>query len=272
MTNEEAQRLRDQSRENDRLKLKKELGQSSADRADDIKKRNVERAEQKQSAIKILQSNPSVLQEIAKQGGSIGRRLEREIRRAEQTGRISSWLAGETIKEDASRKSAQQSGFSGITTTPLISALPPITISRNPYNSLLKKIDIKQQQDTQQPTCALSLFKKESSVWVSAGLIGGEVPDGFDQIDGKFIASSGSGIVSAKIVVDQNNGSISSRSVVRNSSQPPNTNTTFYYPLGYYSYSGSLSITNYGCGSVYVSLCRNWFAATSPFYGVVFSR
>lgn len=58
------------------------------------------------------------LAEIAKQGGALGKKLEREIRQFQQTGRVSSWLSGETLKSEAAQNAAQQSSFSNIPRLP----------------------------------------------------------------------------------------------------------------------------------------------------------
>jgi hypothetical protein len=130
-------------------------------------------------------------------------------------------------------------------------------------------------------TCiGLSLYTKstggsnsQSQVWISAGTVGGELPSDFDESDGKNIANGGSGNVWAEVNIDQEDGSIVSVAVAGGASTPNNTNTSFYYTLGFYEYDGNTpTVTNYGCGSVEVTICRNWFAAESPFYGVRLSR
>jgi hypothetical protein len=127
----------------------------------------------------------------------------------------------------------------------------------------------------------LNLYKKTVGsppntaiqVWIGAGTIAGQIPSGFDNIQGKFVVSSGSGLVWARVTINQSNGNLQSVSIDNGSSVPSNTNTNFHYPLGAYQYSGgSPTITNYGCGSLDVSICRNWFRATAPFYGVSFNR
>jgi hypothetical protein len=113
----------------------------------------------------------------------------------------------------------------------------------------------------------------QSQVWVGAGIVAGELPSGFDPTDGKFIASGGSGNVWARVNIDQETGEIISVAVDGGGSTPQNTNTSFYYALGFYSYSNNApTITNYGCGSLGVDVCRNWFRSTPPFYGVTFRR
>lgn len=113
-----------------------------------------------------------------------------------------------------------------------------------------------------------------TQVWVDAGTVAGQLPDDFDPIDGKLIATGGSGDVWAFIEINENTGEIVSRGVSGGGFKPNNTNTNFYYGLGSYTYGegGSVNISNYGCGSVDVNVCRNWFRSTPPFYGVSFSR
>jgi hypothetical protein len=104
-------------------------------------------------------------------------------------------------------------------------------------------------------------------VWINAGTVAG------DPQDEKLIASSGSGEVWIKIEINETNGSITSRKIESGSIIPVSTNTSFYYPLGNYNYSETTpTVTNYGCGSVEVQVCRNWFSVEAPFYGVTFYR
>ena len=114
---------------------------------------------------------------------------------------------------------------------------------------------------------------KITSVWIGAGTVAGQVPSGFDPADGKSIASGGSGYVWAQVAINGTTGDIVSVAVTSGGTTPNNTDTSFYYPLGYYSYDGdSASVTNYGCGSVNVAVCRNWFSAEPPRYNVLFDR
>jgi hypothetical protein len=110
-------------------------------------------------------------------------------------------------------------------------------------------------------------------VWVGAGTVAGQLPSGFSPTDGKNIANGGSGNVWAEVNIDQETGEIVSVVVDGGSTTPENSDTAFYYTLGYYEYDGeSPVVTNYGCGSIDVTVCRNWFAAESPFYGVTLTR
>jgi hypothetical protein len=110
-------------------------------------------------------------------------------------------------------------------------------------------------------------------VWVGAGTVGGEIPSGFDPLDGKNIANGGSGNVWAEVNINDETGEIVSVAVSGGGTTPENTNTSFYYTLGYYEYNdGTPAVTNYACGSLDVVICRNWFAGNPPFYGVAFSR
>jgi hypothetical protein len=112
-----------------------------------------------------------------------------------------------------------------------------------------------------------------TEVWVGAGTVAGQLPSGFDPEEGKNIASSGSGSVWAEVNIDGTTGDIVSVAVTGGGTTPNNTDTSFYYALGYYEYDGvSASVTNYGCGSLDATICRNWFAAEAPFYGVTINR
>jgi|694.fasta_scaffold37532_2 uncharacterized coiled-coil protein SlyX len=119
----------------------------------------------------------------------------------------------------------------------------------------------------------------DQEVWIGAGTVAGQVPDDFDSIEGKLIENSGSGLVWAKIEIDENLGTIVSVNVDNGEEIPDNSNTSFHYPLGAYEQIESdnegnirFTVENYDCGSVDVNICRNWFRSTAPFYGVSFSR
>jgi hypothetical protein len=112
-----------------------------------------------------------------------------------------------------------------------------------------------------------------TQVWVGAGTVAGKLPNGFDAADGKNIASSGSGDVWAEVNINQSTGEITSVAVNAGGNTPNSTNTTSYYTLGHYEYEGTAAtVTNYGCGSIDAIICRNWFAISSPFYGLTLTR
>lgn len=251
--------------------------------------RNLERKEQRAEASKALESKNVNLQEIARQGGSLGRRIDREVRRFEATGRVSNWLAGQTAKAEAARDSAQQSGFDPPRSQPFSNINTPSTpIPLSPSNyfppaPLDLKPDITPPPSTGgEGTCiGLNLYTKvvggSTQVWIGAGTVGGELlsefDPNFDPAEGKSIASGGSGEVWAEVNVSQTTGEIVSIAVTGGGTTPPDSDTAYYYTLGYYLYTNGVpNITNYGCGSLYVTVCRNWFAAASPYYGVTINR
>jgi hypothetical protein len=242
--------------------------------------RNAERKQQRADASKALESKNVNLQEIARQGGSLGRRIEREVRRFEQTGRVSSWLAGETLKAEVSQNAAQKSGFqpqsqpSQNTNVPL----PPISLLPSNYYPAVPfdlKPDIRSTATAGTSACiGLALYIKSvgtppvAEVWIGAGTVGGDLPSGFNSLEGKSIASSGFGSVWAEVNVN-NSGEITSKTIESGgySSDPTR------YLLGYYEYvDGSPRVTNYGCGTIDVSVCRNWYASEEPFYTVFLTR
>ena len=123
----------------------------------------------------------------------------------------------------------------------------------------------------------LALYKKTigttTQVWISAGTVAGDLPSGFDPAEGKSIAGGGSGNVWAEVNINGTTGDIVSVAVTGGGTTPNDTDTSFYYTLGNYSYTvGVPTITNYGCGSLDVTVCRNWFASEAPFYGVTINR
>jgi hypothetical protein len=126
----------------------------------------------------------------------------------------------------------------------------------------------------------LSLYVKSTGgtnpqyqVWVSAGTVAGNLPLGFDPAEGKIIATGGEGDVWVEVNISQQDGSIVSTVVTGGGSTPENTDSSFYHTLGYYSYEDGLAtVVNYECGGIEVRICRNWFAAEAPFYGVTLIR
>jgi hypothetical protein len=112
-----------------------------------------------------------------------------------------------------------------------------------------------------------------TQVWIGAGTVAGDLPSGFDPAEGKSIAGGGSGNVWAEVNINGTTGDIVSVAVTGGGTTPNDTDTSFYYTLGNYSYTdGVPTITNYGCGSLNVNICRNWFVATAPFFSVSFVR
>jgi len=251
--------------------------------------RNLERKQQRAEASKALESKNVNLQEVARQGGSLGRKIEREVRRFEATGRVSNWLAGETAKAEAAQNAAQQSGFSPPRSQPPSNTnvpLAPIPLLPSDYFSprpLDLKPDITPPTPEQRTCIGLNLYTKSvivspntppvTQVWIGAGVVGGVLPTGFTYSEGKFVASGGSGEVYVELTIDQTTGELESVQIDEAASTPSNTSTKFRYSLGYYEYlNGTPEVTNYSCGSVDYTICRNWFTSTLPFYQVTFYR
>lgn len=282
MTSEEAARERDRVRQEANERTEKERAQSSKDRAQEVGRRNSERGQQRESAANALTSgNADIkLAEIAKLGGPVGRKLEREMRQFQQTGRVSSWLAGETLKAEAAQNAAQQSAFrqqlvdviSSPSSSILLGPIAP------PDKPLYRKPEIRAEGGGGEAPCiGLNLYvrivQEDQEVWVGAGTIAGQLPSDFDEALGKSIASGGSGNVWVEVNINDKTGEIDSVAVSGGGATPESTDTSFYYTLGYYEYNdGTPAVTNYGCGSLDVTICRNWFTGNPPFYGVAFSR
>ena len=113
-----------------------------------------------------------------------------------------------------------------------------------------------------------------AQVWVSAGTINGELPDGFDPIGGKMVAESETGFVWIQVDINPFSGLVLSSSANAGFSIPENEEATFYYGIGSYEYQSqdSVTIQNYGCGSITAAVCRNWYTIEQPFYSVYFFR
>lgn len=118
----------------------------------------------------------------------------------------------------------------------------------------------------------LRLYKKtdgaRNGVWIGAGTIDGELPSDFDPIDGKFIANSGSGFVYAAITIDTIWGTVENVDIRTGLFVPESNNNITYFKIGFYRHTSanSVELTNYGCGSISVNVCRNWFVSRPPYY------
>jgi hypothetical protein len=235
------------------------------------------------------------------------RRIERELKKTQSTGNVSSFLKKEadsneilkstlaTIDPSFQFQQASVEYQKSLTTTSTISPLdqrvqqnqpsPETVLPPRPDDNLIYSLTVEDTELKWLPygegggsACiGLVLYTKtietSQQVWISAGTVAGELPSGFDPTDGKNIANAGSGNVWAEVNIDGQTGEIVSIDVEKGTSTPENTDTAFYYTLGYYEYdSGTPNITNYGCGGIEVRICRNWFAAESPFYGVTLTR
>jgi len=128
---------------------------TSEERAAAENARNAERKQERGAAEAVLTAGSAnaKLSEIAKQGGTVGRRLEREIRRFERTGRVSGWLAGETLKAEAAQNAAQQSAFREQVLDVISNPMAPIQVG--PTNIAQ---GTQNTQDAQQSTASFPTF------------------------------------------------------------------------------------------------------------------
>jgi len=189
---------------------------------------------------------------------------------------MSNWLAGETLKAQAKQQAAQQSKFTKEVVSAVTSNLPSIPTSTNsPFTSSYRRISFENEKDPSDITSCngLGLFVKDGIVWISPGTIAGKKPAGMDDIDGKVIATGGSGDVWTEVVISQTTGEVVSVALTGGGDTPDGDDTTYYLTLGHYEFDDEeVNISNYGCGSVMAQICRNWFAAEEPYFGCTLSR
>ena len=235
------------------------------------------------------------------------KREDREIRKAQSTGRVSSFLnsrsqsnevlratlgvirandplsqaqatveyqkaVGETV-EGVRQVSAGGSGGSASTET----VLPPRPGDNEVYFLASQNTELKWEVGGVggggDSCVGLALYIKDSEVWIGAGTVGGQLPTGFTYSDGVRVATSGSGEVYVELTINNTTGELVSVEIDEAASTPRNTSEKFRYSLGYYEYVENLpTVTNYSCGSVDYTICRNWFTSVSPFYQVTFYR
>jgi hypothetical protein len=105
------------------------------------------------------------------------------------------------------------------------------------------------------------------------GTIAGESPTGFaDGDDPHYVLTvTGSGVVYGGISIDSE-GAITARWVDRAAELPEDTDTDFHVVIGTFSIDSEiLSIAQGRYGPIDVQICRNWYAASAPFFGVNWS-
>ena len=164
---------------------------SSEERSKQVSEYNQQKREEKRGAeagLQAISENPqgrkAVLDLIGK-GGSLGRRIEREIRRYESTGRISGWLSNSVTQGDLRNISAQTLKNSSIQTTPTqttkeslpLSTLPLYTFPKDrleiPSKAIIKPWDIIIKKFNGDPPSGYTLK-------VSAGTISNILPSNWD--------------------------------------------------------------------------------------------
>ena len=150
-----------------------------------------------------------------------------------------------------------------------------LSVIENKSESSSEFEDIKQEipyEDVKQ-CYGFGLYLKDRAVWVNLGTVNGEIPENFDLVYGKKVAEGGTGVVYAKVEIDQEVGEIKKATIENGSNFPASSFNTFHYLLGRYELSANKAIVvNCGCGSIDVSICRNWFAKDPPFFGVTLTR
>lgn len=237
--------------------------------SDDFSKFARENYKKEQEAKKIGGDGPRPLTKSDKDDRSTARRIQREIKRYESTGRISNFL-NDQIRKSQSQNYTDNSSSNILTPSPSAN-IETQQFSQPAARTTESKINYILAQE--QPKCVLGLYVNGLQVWVNAGTIANQLPEDFDPATGKFIASSESGYAWAEVEIDEDTGDITSVGVYGGASTPANTDSKFYYTLGYFSYSsGGPTVTNYGCGSIDVTICRNWFTTEPPFYGISLQR
>ena len=140
-TNQEAAQARDEARQRSSEQSAKDRSTSPQERADQNRARNAERKQGRTAAEEILNSGSvnAKFREAVGQGGSAGRKMARELARFERTGKVSSWLAGETIKAQAAQNAAQQAQFRA-DVLDVVSYGPPVPLGNPGFlPSLAKK-------------------------------------------------------------------------------------------------------------------------------------
>ena len=111
---------------------------------------------------------------------------------------------------------------------------------------------------------------------VVTSTLAGEPPSGFSEGDDPpyLLTPSGSaGFVWGGVTIDPEDGTIVENGVFLDigDTVPEDEDDTFYVQIGSWTLeAGVLTVVNDRYGPIDANICRNWFAAASPFYGVTF--
>lgn len=111
---------------------------------------------------------------------------------------------------------------------------------------------------------------------VRESTIAGDSPSGFTAGLMPLTIADSAGVVYAKLTINGTTGAVTAVAVEKATTMPSATATVHYEQLGSYTVTGSggsavIAATNTRYGPVPATICRNWFAAEAPFYGVTFS-
>ncbi len=144
-----------------------------------------------------------------------------------------------------------------------------IRITHDEVLGSLVSASIPREYATAAPSCgSLRVFSKTPDgaenphLYVGPGTVGEDYYD-TDTDLGSLDEASDNGVY-IKIVLDDTDGTYTDEIVV--DSGVESDDTTTYFLLGSVAADGV--ITQSACGPVYVTVCRNWFAAESPYYGM----
>lgn len=110
---------------------------------------------------------------------------------------------------------------------------------------------------------------------VRESTLAGEVPGGFTAGIMDLTIADAAGVVYAKLTINGTTGAVTARAVEKAATMPADTSTVFHEQIGSYTVTGSggsavISASNARYGPIPATVCRNWFAAEAPFYGVTF--
>lgn len=122
--------------------------------------------------------------------------------------------------------------------------------------------------------CTAFLLEKSDTnkFTVTESTIIGETPAGFTDGLKEFTVSTADGVVYGKITIGAD-GIPETAEVLQGEDLPDDSGTEYHREIGRFHVEGTgedavLSITQTRCGPLEATVCRNWFAAEAPFYGV----
>jgi hypothetical protein len=112
-----------------------------------------------------------------------------------------------------------------------------------------------------------------TKVRVITSTLGGDVPAGFSPGDDPpyVLTVADADIVWGGITIDSGTGEITARWLDSGAEMPADTATDFHVRIGSVAVSSGVSSpVNDRYGPITATVCRNWFAAEAPYFGVTF--
>ena len=103
--------------------------------------------------------------------------------------------------------------------------------------------------------------------------LAGELPTDFSPGEAFLLTpETGTRLVYGKLTIDDTTGEVTAIEILQAATVPEDTAALRHVLIGNYVFADGefTSVSNYRYGPIDVEICRNWHAASAPFYGATF--